>query len=226
MIIVIMSRIPVAGRTKTRLMPDFSPEDCKRIHEDFLQRYIREIAKLQTKDVYIYYTTDGPLSVLQDLLPDWLQYRPQVGADLGERMIAVVENFARARPTAPSAAAGEVAPTDKLLFLGIDSPEIDAARLRAVERGLDETDIVIGPSFDGGYHLIGLRISRFVPALFQLGADWGGPDVYAKTLKIALEHERSVLELSPLADIDTAADYRAWQARMAAAETAPKDETF
>jgi glycosyltransferase A (GT-A) superfamily protein (DUF2064 family) len=90
--------------------------------------------------------------------------KQQKGKDLGERMYHALS---RARRPA--------------VLIGTDAPEIRPADLRRAHRLLAAGyDAVLMPAEDGGYALVGLR--RVSAALFS-GIAWGGPDVYAETVK-------------------------------------------
>jgi rSAM/selenodomain-associated transferase 2 len=82
-----------------------------------------------------------------------------------------------------------------------------AGHIQTAFQALRQHDVVLGPSRDGGYWLIGTRR----PAdLFQ-AISWGRSDVLARTLAQAGRQGLSVFQLEPLNDIDTAADLEAWQ---------------
>jgi glycosyltransferase A (GT-A) superfamily protein (DUF2064 family) len=68
---------------------------------------------------------------------------------------------------------------------------------------LDRADVVLGPSEDGGYYLIGAK--RIHPALFQ-GIEWSTPQVTDDTLARARELGLTVAQLPPWYDVDTPAD--------------------
>ncbi len=86
--------------------------------------------------------------------------------DLGSRMCAVADTALRE--------------SGGIVFLGSDSPTVPLPYLR---RALDEvargTPVVLGPSCDGGYFLIGL--SRPRPELFH-DIDWGSDLVLSQTV--------------------------------------------
>jgi hypothetical protein len=90
---------------------------------------------------------------------------PQGSGDLGDRMQRVV--------------AGLLARHRTVLVIGTDSPTLPLEYLREATQRLDATDVVFGPSEDGGYYLLGQR--RLYPAIFR-GVTWGGSDVLAETL--------------------------------------------
>ena len=75
-------------------------------------------------------------------------------------------------------------------------------------KALDVNDIVIGPSADGGYYLIGFRHNSFLPEVFK-GISWGTDTVLKDTLKILREKNYRAHILPELRDVDTIEDLKA-----------------
>lgn len=94
------------------------------------------------------------------------------------------------------------------IAIGIDCPGITAEVLAQAYRQLNSSDCVIGPAADGGYYLIGLR--RPLPELFQ-GIDWGTETVRASTLALAQRLGLTVAQLGILYDVDRPEDLLVWQ---------------
>jgi uncharacterized protein len=91
----------------------------------------------------------------------------QRGADLGERMHRALARALRHHRGA--------------IVIGSDCPELRPADLARAARLLaGGYDVVLSPAEDGGYVLIGAR--RVSPRLFR-GVAWGGPEVYATTVR-------------------------------------------
>lgn len=130
-----------------------------------------------------------------DELERWLGTRiplfPQRGDDLGQRMSAALD-----------AAFGSGA--SRAVLVGSDVPGLSRARLAEAFEALHMHDLVLGPSLDGGYYLIGLRESR--PGLFE-GVEWSSPRVLEQTLARAAG--LSVHRLPLLRDLDRIEDLRA-----------------
>jgi rSAM/selenodomain-associated transferase 1 len=119
----------------------------------------------------------------------------QPDGDLGERMLAAVTSITeRGQP---------------VLVIGSDCPILTAGYLRAAADGLRDEDVVIGPSEDGGYGLIGMR--RVCSSLF-LDMHWSVADVCRETRRRAERANLGLIELPTLWDVDTVADWRRWRA--------------
>ena len=119
-----------------------------------------------------------------------LRFAPQQGCDLGERL----EQAFAAMPTLPAC------------VIGSDSPSLPPARLagglQALER-LPEVDMILGPTTDGGYYLMGCR--QFPPGLLRDVA-WSSTRALADTRRRAEDHGLRVEVLEPWSDVDVPAD--------------------
>jgi len=115
----------------------------------------------------------------------------QVPGNLGERMqAAFLDAFQRGAA--------------RVVLLGTDIPQLRTDHLEQSFDALAENDLVIGPSTDGGYWLIGLN---HPVDLFE-GIKWSTDAVFGQTLALAKEQGLRVKILSPLKDIDTAEDLK------------------
>jgi len=185
--IVLMTRVPLPGRTKTRMMEVLSGEECAAFHTACLEDICKTVSATGITS-YLYYTGGSVEKFSKQNIACMRSFdmRQQGGGDLGERMY--------------SAASRILTKHDGVIILGADIPEIDSKLLVDALKQLDGCDVVIGPSFDGGYYLIGLK--KAYRNIFN-GIPWGSPFVMETTL---LEVERSGLScglLTPMTDIDT-----------------------
>lgn len=114
----------------------------------------------------------------------------QKGANLGERMANVsadlFENGA-----------------EKVLIIGSDSPQLEPSIYRAALELLNERQVVLGPTFDGGYYLVGMK--KPCPEIFN-GIKWGTSTVYKETSDILNSNNIGWQELELSYDIDSPED--------------------
>jgi uncharacterized protein len=178
--IVIMSKVPKPGKTKTRLMTQISGEECAMLHLACLKDICHTVKGLDVQG-YVYFT--GASEV--DLPPEILK-RLQIGRDLGERLYHT--------------ALGVLAEHDRLIFLGADLPNLTGDLLQQAIDYLDEFDTVIGPATDGGYYLLGIKYAH--ASLFA-DIEWGGAKVLDQTIKQIEESKLSYYLLESKNDIDT-----------------------
>ncbi len=193
-IVALFTRVPEAGRVKTRLARTVGDAAALAVQHALLRRTIRAVvdSKLDA-ELWI----DGhPIGL--PLHP--FAVRHQCEGDLGARMLDVfTDMYARGRPA---------------IVIGSDCPVIDAAYLHSAAAALkDGADVVIGPVADGGYVLLGL--ARPQPGLL-LGMTWSTPSVCAETLRRAVVAGLRTLVLRELWDVDDEPGLNRWQALEAA----------
>ena len=190
--IVVLTRFPEAGRTKTRLIPALGADRAAALHRCLIVRTLDVVchwADAHHCDVEVRYA-GGDESQFHAQFGLQARYSPQAEGSLGERMNAAV-----------AAAFSEGA--KRVVVIGTDCPGLDAVHLTQAFDQLTHHDVIIGPATDGGYYLLGMRIH--LPTLFDHIA-WGTETVLRQTLDRAAEARVSAAQLSPLADVDYAED--------------------
>ena len=200
--VICFTRLPLPGRTKTRLLPLLTGAQCARLHTAFLRDLAAVYAAVDA-DLFIAYSPEGEPDMLGEIFPRAAGFFPQQGWDLGERMHRAVSQVLEGG-------------YDACVLTGTDLPELRPDHLSAAFSILEHADAAIGPTPDGGYYLIGLK--RPCPALFS-GQRYGGDTVYAGTLAATRAAGLSVGEAPPCGDVDTPADLRALARRMAGGES-------
>jgi hypothetical protein len=90
----------------------------------------------------------------------------------------------------------------RVVLAGTDVPDVTARHFETAFDALTERDLVLGPSTDGGYWLVGLK----EPAAVFEGISWGTGAVLSQTLSLSKDLGLSVHCLDPLRDIDTEDD--------------------
>ena len=190
--LIIFTRYPEPGKTKTRLIPVLGKAGAANLHRLMAQRTIARALSLQKSrrlSVEIHHT-GGSQQQMEDWLGTDLIYQNQIDGDLGARMTAAFQN---------SFDSG----VDKVAIIGTDCPDLKAEILAQAFDRLSDRDLVLGPAKDGGYYLIGLR--RSIPELFD-GINWGTSEVFASTRAIAQNLGLNIAVLPILADIDRPED--------------------
>lgn len=204
--LLIFTRYPEPGRTKTRLIPHLGAEGAAKLHAELVRHTLAwadDLARLCDVAVEVHFT-GGDTASMQSLFGPQRDYRPQVDGDLGDRMAHACERAFRTGAR-------------RVVVVGTDCPDLSADRVATAFRSLATHDVVVGPALDGGYYLIGL--SRAQPALFREIA-WGSERVLAQTLATAEHEALSVQQLPPLDDIDLPDDLPVWQGARAVAARA------
>ena len=144
--LIIFAKAPVPGQVKTRLIPALGPEGACALYQKLL-RHTLEQTRDWPGERLLYCAPDTQDPLLQTLaLEHQLTLRTQQGDDLGERMArALAEHSGGA------------------LLIGTDCPLLDYNHLTTAQQALIEHDVVIIPSEDGGYVLIGQRTPHPAP---------------------------------------------------------------
>lgn len=199
--LLLFTRFPVAGKSKTRLIPALGEEGAAALQRQMTEYTVRQARKTGIP-IEIRYT-GGTEPQMREWLGDDLDYADQGDGDLGDRM---------ERAFADHSSNGE----DRVVIIGTDCPANGCQNIQKAFHELDSNDCVIGPASDGGYYLIGLyRAESVIPpprsgtstafpaGLFQ-NIEWGGPSVMKQTLAAA--SGLSVYLLPELDDVDRPED--------------------
>ena len=138
-VLILMTRVPVPGKTKTRLMPHLSAEECAGFHEACLKDIIKVQRELK-KPANIFYSEKLTEKFIS-MFPKESRFIDQEGDNLGERM----------------SQAFRISLQDYkfTLMVGSDLPHLTVRILQSAFEALEQYDVVLGPALDGGYYLIG-----------------------------------------------------------------------
>lgn len=188
--LVIFTRYPEKGKTKTRLIPAIGAEKAAQIQKLMTENIVKIAEELKDKiEVKIYYT-GGNQTLMESWLGDQWQCIPQQGKDLGEKMFSAIEsNFKSTKKP--------------VIIIGIDCQSLTVDILEKAFFALDNHNLVLGKAEDGGYYLIGLK--QPIKELFK-NIKWGTNTVYQDTINIAKKNNLSIFNLPILADIDRPED--------------------
>ncbi|MEO1297819.1 MAG: TIGR04282 family arsenosugar biosynthesis glycosyltransferase [Cyanobacteria bacterium J06636_16] len=152
--LIIFTRYPEAGKTKTRLIPHLGAAKAADLQRRMTEHIVGITRPLRVKGsltVEIHFS-GGSREQMQDWLGAELTYHPQPEGDLGQRL---QHTFA----------SGFQAGLERIIVIGSDCPEIASHHLEQALQKLDNHDVVLGPAEDGGYYLVG--ISRDCDELFE-----------------------------------------------------------
>jgi rSAM/selenodomain-associated transferase 1 len=186
-------KYPEKGQVKLRLIANLDDDVVVELYRNFVLDLVSLLKKLDTQ----FYLCFSPLNA-QKKYQEWLgssySYVPQEGNDLGERMkngfcYAFTEEFRR------------------VILIGSDSPDLPGDFLRNAIVELQTHDMVLGPSFDGGYYLIGFRDDTFLPSVFD-GISWSSSSVFQETISRIKNAGRSLSLLPVWSDVDIISDLK------------------
>jgi hypothetical protein len=192
-LILLFVKAPLRGQVKSRLAAVLGQDAALELYRNFVLDILESIEKIGIPCTVCYHPPGGGKTV-KSWLGGRLQYMPQEGNDLGERMERA---FRRAFSEGAARA----------VLIGSDIPDLPPALLRDAVGRLDRTGAVIGPAKDGGYYLIGFRNDAFFPGIFR-GMEWSADTVLSKTLRVLEQEQREVSVLPSWQDVDTIDDLK------------------
>lgn len=187
---VLFAKQPVPGAVKTRLQSHLSAAEAARLYQALLLDCAAVLNETQAVAKVVAFAPAQAEDALRALLTPigGFEYVPQVEADLGQRMEALMQwAFARG--------------AERVILVGSDSPSLPAAYLDEGLALLRDKDVVLGPSTDGGYYLVGRR--KGASRIFQDVA-WSTGKVLEQTL--ARLDSQTLGLLPPWYDVDTPAE--------------------
>jgi rSAM/selenodomain-associated transferase 1 len=190
--LIIFTRYPEAGKTKTRLIPALGEKGAADFQRQMTEKTIIKARKLNEKipvNIEVHFT-GGNQKLMQKWLGNGLIFKEQKGRDLGAKMLSAFQEILSKNQ-------------QKVVIIGIDCPDLNESILQEAFEACENNDLVIGKALDGGYYLIGLN--RLVSELFE-GIKWGSSKVFSQTENIAKKLNLKMYRLPILNDIDRPED--------------------
>lgn len=189
--VICFTRVPRAGATKTRLLPVLTPDQCAQLHWCFLKDLAQVYNKLDAH-LFVAYTPDPNWELLRSIFPS-AGFIPQTGTDLGEKMYKAIRKVLDLG-------------YESVILTGADLPMIRPSHLKSGFSILEEKDIAIGPTSDGGFYLIGMK--KPCREIFRVEG-YGGRTVFENTVAAADAVGLTVGTALSCDDVDTPEDL--WQ---------------
>jgi uncharacterized protein len=189
-VFVVVAKAPVAGKVKTRLCPPLSHEAAARLYTGFLRDTLELVQnELTGADVRIVCPTQADAEGIARIVPG-VEFVVQNDEGLTE---ALTEAFASCLAVG----------FGKVFCLSSDNPTLPGAYLEEAIAALDSCDLVLGPSEDGGYYLVGAKAAY--PALFE-NMIWSTDKVLDETIGRTRAAGLSYHLLPLWYDLDTGTD--------------------
>ena len=162
--LLIFAKRPRPGRVKTRLVPPLTAAEAATLAEALLRDTATVARRVPVRRRVIAFAPRPPHRA-----PRGFAVTSQRGRSLGVRLLAACKQYLR--------------PTSPVVVIGTDSPTLPLQYLRAAFRALRDHDLVVGPTDDGGFYLLG--ISRPVSAALFRGVVWSSSSVCGRTVQVA-----------------------------------------
>lgn len=190
--LIIFGRYPSPGKTKTRLIPTLGEVGAARLQRRLTEHTVSVARRsLNRSGGRLLFCHDGAST---EQMHRWLgsrdiDYVPQAAGDLGRRMCRAIKTAFHQG-------------SRRVVLIGTDIPGLMPQTLDRAWDALERSRLVLGPSTDGGYWLVGMT------ALINIfeGIAWGTGDVLAQTLSQARRHGIETMLLDPLSDLDRPED--------------------
>lgn len=201
--VVLLTRYPTPGNTKTRLIPTLGKWGAAALQQAMTQRIagqIQTLGKREPLTAEICYA-GGDLVKMRQWLGEGFNYQPQGDGDLGRRMARVVKSARKEN-------------VHRLIMVGADIPGISQEILQRAFKLLDQHTLVLGPAKDGGFYLMGLDLRADPEKLMPLleGIDWGSDRVLGQTVAASEKVGLKTVFTKTLQDVDRPDDVTVWRA--------------
>ena len=199
-----MAKYPTPGRVKTRLHPTLTPEQAAEVQKVFLLHTIARLQAMSAAPVVVCFDPPEQAAAFVGLLGPEMELIPQSPGDLGHRMASAAVTLGKR--------------FDRLLFFGVDSPDVPEKALRELHELALAHEAMLAPTHDGGYWSVGGSTDlKWVNILRDIA--WSSGRECAQT-KSALEAAGHTVALAQAwSDVDHPADLYALVDRLTLGST-------
>jgi rSAM/selenodomain-associated transferase 1 len=189
--LILFAKSPKPGFVKTRFQPEWSAEEAGKLYQAFVMDLVSATSRLKSIARILACDPTSRDPLFQSLARRYkLKLMDQRGRNLGERMRNAIEEAHQMG-------------FHQVVIIGTDSPTLPMEFIDQAFRLLRSHELVLGPSHDGGYYLIGC--GEIIPPVFE-GIPWGTVGVLALTLRRMVDLKLKCALLPFWYDVDTAQD--------------------
>ena len=188
--LLIFTKAPRIGASKTRLAADIGRTEARRMSRRLTAHTIRQSEHPAWHTRLMVDPPSFASALLGGLWPQRLERRVQQGRSLGDRLANAMDD----------------APRGAVMFIGTDAPGLRKGMILQASRNLGRNAAVFGPASDGGFWLFGVSHNLRTPSLFK-DVRWSSPNAM-EDVRRNLPHDTRITLLRQLTDIDT---WRDWQ---------------
>jgi rSAM/selenodomain-associated transferase 1 len=194
--VAIFTRAPVAGESKTRLIPLLGADGAAHVQRKMTWHALQMATALPDASVSLWCAGEIAHPFLQSCSAHFqVECLPQSEGDLGMRMVDCLLR--------------RLALNEQVLLVGSDCPAMATADLAQAAAALDDARMVFIPAEDGGYVLVGARRGGLETGCLADVA-WGSAEVMAQTRQRLVNRGWSAgldwREMPALWDVDTPED--------------------
>lgn len=186
--VIVFVKNPELGKVKTRLAATLGDEKAMEIYLKLLDYTRGQLIKLSNTQKVVFYSS------FIDNDDEWNDHifnkSVQSEGGLGDRMkSAFYATFDSCTP---------------VIIIGSDCPQLTVDHIETAFDSLKHNDVVIGPSHDGGYYLLGMN--KYIPELFD-DIKWSTDSVFQETKQKAEDLKLKVYIIETLSDVDFEEDW-------------------
>jgi rSAM/selenodomain-associated transferase 1 len=189
--LMVFFKEPVEGLVKTRLAKDIGEAGALKVAQVLLEYTLDVVYEIEDVSVALFYDGKGKSRLPLGSVKKDYQLRGQVKGNLGERFLAAFRQMFEEGAS-------------KVVVIGTDCIGLTPKILQDALSGLQDHDITIGPTEDGGYYILGLK-DLTVAKQVLMGIPWSTDKVFHETMEKAKGF--SVRVLPKLYDVDTMKDW-------------------
>lgn len=187
---IIFTRLPIPGQTKTRLEKCLTKKQCSELHKNMLKD-LNETSKNIDADIFISYTPNGDTKILSEIFTVKNKKFSQRGEDIWFRMYDSMNRVFNMG-------------YDRVVLIGADIPEMSYKHINKSFKALDNADVVITPTEDNGYCLIGSK--KPIKEIFEMYDVSKDKTVIENTIALACDAGLTVHINEKLLDLDEGED--------------------
>ncbi|MFT5206703.1 MAG: rSAM/selenodomain-associated transferase 1 [Candidatus Omnitrophota bacterium] len=195
-LVVVLLKQPIEGHVKTRLAKDIGVSMATHLYSLFVNHCFQTLGRCKGVDTTVYLSHPGKAEAIQKQFSFLGPIHYQSNGDLGVRMAnAIFEQFKLKY--------------DEILLVGTDCIQLSPSLIESAFGALKSHDMVLGPTHDGGYYLIGLRRKPNADELLRsvfTGVEWSTSRTLEQTVSGANRAHLSHKLLTKLSDIDELKD--------------------
>ena len=191
--LLIFVKEPVPGQVKTRLAAEIGADAACQVYQRCVERTLERLSILRNEITLCVEPADSTDRIRMWLGSAW-PVLTQRGTTLGERLTDAIGRTVTEG-------------VHRIVVIGTDSPWLDHMRIEEAFSAIERADLVLGPTVDGGYYLVGLPKSA--PGFFS-GISWSTNQVLNQTLANARTLGMTVALLPEGYDIDRLTDLQRW----------------
>jgi len=187
--LLVVAKQPAPGQTKTRLCPPLTYDQAAELYDCFLRDTLQIMRSVTNVQYGVGFLPTEAREYFHQLAPD-MELTCQRGMTLGERLDNLLTDSLNNG-------------SERVVVINSDSPTLPAEYLSQAFDDLTKADVVLGPTQDGGYYLIGMKQPQ--PDLLHK-VQMSTPHVLADTLALAESSGLTVSLLPTWYDVDTIED--------------------